>query len=104
MRKTFLIVGLLAAFSMILSACGPATTAPAPSEPGTAPEATTPPEVPAAGPKTLMTTFAGSGDVPTIDPAVAEDTSSIQVIEEAFIGLTHLNEVTNLLEPGMATE
>ncbi|HEY5983159.1 MAG TPA: ABC transporter substrate-binding protein [Anaerolineales bacterium] len=103
MRKTFLIVGLLAAFSMILSACGPATTAPAPSEPGTAPEATTPPEAP-AGPKTLMTTFAGSGDVPTIDPAVAEDTSSIQVIEEAFIGLTHLNEVTNLLEPGMATE
>ena len=97
MRKTYMLLGLLIGISMILSACAPATEAPG------APPAPT--EVPVQeGPKTLYTTFAGSGDVPTLDPAVAEDTSSIQVIEESFIGLTHLNEVTNLLEPGMATK
>jgi oligopeptide transport system substrate-binding protein len=84
MRKTYLLVGLLVAVSMVLTACGAAG--------GTA----------GAG-KVLRTSFSGSGDVPTIDPAIAEDTSSIQVINETFIGLTNLNEVTNEIEPGMAT-
>ena len=42
------------------------------------------------------------GDIPTLDPALGSDTSSIQIVAELFGGLTFLNEVTLELEPGMA--
>lgn len=109
MRKNFQVLSLLVILSLILAACAPATApateAPAAVEPG-APEATQPPaatEPPApAGPKVLITNFL-SGDVATIDPAVSQDVNSTQIAQEAFIGMTNLNEVTNLVEPGMAT-
>jgi len=44
----------------------------------------------------------GPGDVPTLDPALTTDTSSVQVVDELTVGLTRLNEVTLELEPGMA--
>lgn len=105
MRKTYMLLGLLVGISMILTACGPAAApeAPAAEAPAAeAPAAEAPAAEEATGPKVLMTSFSGSGDVPTLDPAVAEDTSSIQVIEETFIGLTNLDEVTNAIQPGMA--
>ena len=54
-------------------------------------------------PKVLRQNF-GPGDVPTLDPNIAEDTSSITVIENTFIGLTRLDEQTSALYPGMATK
>lgn len=107
MRKFFELVSLLVVLSMALAACGGASApAEAPAAPGEQPAA--PAEQPAApamdeGPKTITTSF-GYGDVPTLDPALAEDSSSIQVINETFIGLTNINEVTSLTEPGMATD
>jgi oligopeptide transport system substrate-binding protein len=110
MRKLFITLSLLMALSMVLAACGGAQPA-APEqvtvvqtqivekEVTAMPEASTTGE----GPKVLHWFF-GPGDVPTLDPAIAQDTSSIQVIEEAFIGLTHIDEETSATVPGMATD
>jgi oligopeptide transport system substrate-binding protein len=108
MRKNFLILSLLVVFSVILSSCGGGAPAATPEtivqtvvvEGEVQIITATPPAAP-EGPKVLRTSFL-SGDVPTLDPAIAEDTSSIQVVQETMGGLTHLNEVDNSLEPGMA--
>jgi len=68
------------------------TATPAPVEPAA-------PEVPAL--KTLNWNL-GVGDVPTLDPAVAEDTSSIQVSESIYGGVTRLNEEKVTIEPNLA--
>jgi len=52
-------------------------------------------------PNVLRLNF-GPGDVPTIDPALSTDTSSVQVVDELTVGLTRLHEETLELQPGMA--
>ena len=105
MRKLFVVLSLLMVASMLLTACGakptaaPATAAPATAAPATAAPATAAPV--AQGPKILHVNN-GIGDTPTLDPAIAEDTSSIQVINEAFVGMTSIGETDSLTYPGMA--
>jgi oligopeptide transport system substrate-binding protein len=55
------------------------------------------------GPKILRSGYMGAGDIPTIDPALSSDTSSVEIVDETTVGLTRQNEVTTLVEPGMAT-
>ena len=54
------------------------------------------------GMKSVVTAFLGPGDVPSIDPSIGTDTSSIQIVLNTYIGLTTQNEVTAELEPGIA--
>lgn len=46
----------------------------------------------------------GASDIPTIDPALSTDTSSNQIIQLIYMGLTMQNEVTAEVENGVATK
>ena len=46
----------------------------------------------------------GASDIPTIDPALATDTSSNQIIQLIYMGLTMQNEVTAEVENAVATK
>jgi oligopeptide transport system substrate-binding protein len=100
---------MLIALSMVFAACAPQPAA----EPETITvvetqvvevekivEVEVEPEAP-AGPKVFRGSF-GYGDVPTIDPALATDTSSVQINYETHVGLIRQHEETNAIDPGMA--
>jgi len=57
--------------------------------------------VPPAGPKEVFLTF-GYGDVPTLDPSLSTDTSSVQIVSELTVGLTRPDDETSELAPGLA--
>ncbi|MCE7947734.1 MAG: peptide ABC transporter substrate-binding protein [Chloroflexi bacterium CFX4] len=52
-------------------------------------------------PITLYT--ASTGLIATLDPQVAQDTASIQIIENLFLGLTDFDPQTNTIRPELAT-
>jgi oligopeptide transport system substrate-binding protein len=115
--KIWTLVGMVVIVSMILASCAPPE---APQtiiqtvvvkEPGedkvTIKEVvvtTTPPPPVKEMRKSIIRHSFGPGDIPTIDPGLGSDTSSVQVDTEAFVGLTKINESTSALEPGMATK
>lgn len=122
MRKKLLaIASLLMIASIILGACAQQPATPQVIEktvqvevtkivagtPQTVQEvvtATPAPTQPApAGPKVLRDGTFLSGDVPTLDPSLSTDTTSVQIVEETSVGLTRQNNVTTNIEPGMAT-
>jgi len=80
-NKTFALAAILIVASMVLAACQPG----------------------GAATGKVLNMALGPGDIPTLDPALGTDTSSIQVIIETFVGLTRADEVTNIVGPGMAT-
>jgi oligopeptide transport system substrate-binding protein len=114
--KFFVFVAVLVIVSSILGACQTATTATPetiiqtvvvegkPVEVVvTATAAPTTEAAPEVSEKHLDLNM-GAGDIPTLDPAVAEDTSSVQIIEETFVGLTRLDEEAVQVVPGIAKE
>jgi oligopeptide transport system substrate-binding protein len=111
-NKIYVVAALLIVASMVLASC--ATPA---AEPETIVQtvivegevqevvvtATPDPEAVPVEKKQLFLNF-GPGDIPTLDPSLGTDTSSIQIAVETFVGLTRANEVTNVVEPGIATD
>ncbi len=116
MRKAMLVYALLAVLVFVVACAAPATPPPPQVVKETVVIAGTPQVVEKVVTPTAAATTApkrpnvvrfnpgGSGDVPTVDPNIAEDTSSITAIENMFIGLTRLDEVTSELHPGIATK
>jgi oligopeptide transport system substrate-binding protein len=116
-KTTVWVLSVFTVLSLVLTACGaPPTpqvvqvTVPPEVQVQTA-VVTAPPQVatqivqvtavPPTGPKTIRMNF-GLGDIPTIDPALSTDTTSVQVVEETTVGLTRQNEEDASLLPGMA--
>jgi oligopeptide transport system substrate-binding protein len=97
-RKYYVLLITVLIFATVLSACGPAA---APAAEGEAAPAAEGGEAAYDGPKTVSFPL-GYGDIPTMDPSKAEDTSSIQAAMLMFPGVTFTNEVTSAVEPGMA--
>ncbi len=111
-KYNLLIIALL--LTLLLSACKPEPaptpeiliqTVIVPGTPQTIIITATPapsPE-PTPGPKILRLAY-GPGDIPSIDPALAWDKISIQIIEETSVGLLRQNEVTSDWEKAMAKD
>jgi len=103
-KKFYVILFAVLTFAMILSACGPAAAPAAEGdEPAAAVEEAGDAEATGyEGPKTVSFPL-GYGDIPTLDPSKAQDTSSIQLDILMFPGVTRANEETSVVEPSMAT-
>jgi oligopeptide transport system substrate-binding protein len=54
--------------------------------------------------KKVLDLYLGINDIPTLDPSLATDNMSIQVLEETYVGLTRLDEESVTVVPGMATD
>jgi len=108
-RKLFPVVSLIVLTGLLLTACQPQVQTVVTVVAGTPVvkteivTATPPPPAKPKRPNVIRASFL-SGDVPTLDPNLSEDTSSTTLVEDMFVGLTRLDEVTNALEPGMATK
>lgn len=95
-KRWYVLFAAAIALAFVFTACQPAPAA-APAAPGAAPAA------PVATEKKIAVAL-GPGDIPTLDPSRAQDTSSIQVAIEMFPGVTRPDEVTNETLPGMAAK
>jgi len=102
--KVLSVASLLIVASVLLAACGggtPQTVVQTVMVAGT-PQMVEVTAAPPAGPKILHLSTDGAGDVPTVDPNIAEDTTSITMINATNVGLTYLREADATLHPGMA--
>jgi len=108
MRKSMWLLAVVVVLSLLLVACGQPQVIEKPVEKivekpveKIVEKVVTPTAAPITG---QLFTNLGPGDIPTIDPALSTDTSSVQIVEETTVGLTRQNEETTATEPGMAKE
>ena len=96
MRKLFVVLSLLVVASMALAACGtPATTAPATQAPAST----------GAKDKTTLVVAESEVGIDTLDPALAYDTASGEIIQNVYDTLVFYDgEATDKFLPQLATE
>ena len=111
-NKKLIVFSLMTILVLLMSACGPAATTPAPSVPPaqpaqpaatevpTKPAATEVPPTPAE-PKILRFS-GGSSDITTIDTALSSQGNSIQFVETTSLGPVRQNETTANMELAFA--
>ena len=108
MRKRFLLlISVLIAGAMVLSACGGGTvveTVVVEKEGETVIETVIVEKEgePGMMPVTLHWNF--GTEPPTLDPSLATDTTSVDIQENLFVGLTRFDAITNEVVPYLATE
>jgi len=104
-KKIYMLLGLLIIASLVLSACQPATPVEEPADEApadTGDEADAPAEETTdEGPVTLH--GYDTSDIPDLDPQVAEDVTSINMIESLFVHLTNYDLDTAEVVPETAT-
>jgi len=98
-RKLYVALALVVTAAMLLSACATPTPQVIKETVVVTKEVVV---TPTPVPKKVLRLNLGPGDVPTLDPSLATDVSSVQIIELTSVGLTRQNEETAELEPGMA--
>ncbi|MFP3855112.1 MAG: peptide ABC transporter substrate-binding protein [Anaerolineales bacterium] len=106
-KKLSLVFGVLVITSMILAACGGGavqTVVVTEVVEGEVQESvvTATPEPEGAGPVTLRS--AETTDIPDLDPQIAEDVISIDMIENLFVHLTNYDRDTSEIVPEAATD
>lgn len=107
MRKLFVVLSLLVVASMALAACGaPATSAPT-TEPGgvepTTPPATQAPEKAGSADTTTFVIAESEVGIDTLDPALAYDTASAEIIQNVYDTLVFYDgENTDKFVPQLA--
>jgi oligopeptide transport system substrate-binding protein len=119
-KKWAVVLAVLVIGSMILAACGPAPTPQVVKETVVVEKVVTK-EVekvvtkevekvvevtptPVPGEEKVTLNWNLGTEPPTLDPALAEDTTSVACIENLFLGLTDLDPETNEVVPELATE
>ncbi len=110
--KVWLSLSVMLIVAMVLSACGQPQTVvqtvvvkeKATDVVKTIVATVEPTKAPEAPQRKVLRLAWGPGDIPTIDPALAVDVISIQMIDEMTVGLLRMNETTAQLEKGMATD
>lgn len=101
--KLVSVFSLLVVASMVLAACGtPQPAVVTVVVGGEVQVVTATPGAEPAGPKVIRASAGAPGDVPTLDPNKATDTSSVTFVNDMTIGLTWLDERDASVHPGMA--